>query len=167
MSCPHCRLSLRKLDLRFGVAPKHFSRLTDGTLKLSSAERRKLRGLLELFSRKFPQTALSVFLAELPAGTAIGEYSFWLANRVRFSAIEAAAENNFDLLLVVNVNGAACLTVGYGLEKFVPEEVLLAALKAAQPAFEAKDWSGGIERCVAQLIEEMKMLVRRASAEAK
>jgi uncharacterized membrane protein YgcG len=167
MSCPHCRLSLRKLDLRFGVAPKHFSRLTDGTLKLSSGERRKLRSLLDLFSRKFPQTALSVFLTELPAGTTIGEYSFWLANRVRFSAIEATGENNFDLLLVVDVNGAACLTVGYGLEKFVSEEVLRAALDAAQPAFEAKDWTSGIELCIAQLVEEMKTLVREATAEAK
>lgn len=163
--CPHCRLDLHKLDLQFGVAPLHFGPLTDSTLTLSKLRQRRLRRLLRLFQAKFPQSSLSVFLTELPAGTAMGEYTFWLANRARFSTIESTGENNFDLLLAVDRGaGAAGLTVGYGLEKQIAETDLGAALEAGRAAFAERDWAGGIERCINSLMERMREISRAAGA---
>ena len=162
--CPHCRLTLRQLDLRFGAAPKHFSYLTDRTLTLSPQNGGKLRTLLQLFQSKFPQSLFSVFLTELPDGTSISEYIFWLANRVRFSSIDASGENNFDLLLVIDAAaGEAGLAVGYGLENYVGEEVLDDVLEAGRSAFEAKDWTAGIERCVNRMMDRMRKISRASN----
>jgi uncharacterized membrane protein YgcG len=163
--CPHCRLDLHKLDLQFGVAPLRFGPLTDSTLTLSKLRQRRLLRLLHLFQAKFPQSSLSVFLTELPVDTAIGEYTFWLANRARFSTIESTEENNFDLLLAVDRGaGAAGLTVGYGLERQVTEDDLGAALEAGRSAFAARDWAGGIERCIHCLMERMRKISQVAGA---
>jgi uncharacterized membrane protein YgcG len=158
--CPHCRLTLRKLDLQFGVAPKQSANLTDFTRTLTRADERKLKTLLQLFHRKFPQSIFSVFLAELPAGSVIGEYAFWLSNRMRVGRKEANGKNNFDLLLVVDTNGAAALTVGYGFEDHLAEGDLENALEAAQEAFAEGAWAAGIDRCVHRLMERMREILR-------
>jgi uncharacterized membrane protein YgcG len=157
-SCEYCHASLRKFDLKFGVAPKYLGAITDPGQLLSPAERRRLSRLLALFQRKFPQITLAVYLGEVPAGALIGEYTFWLANRMHFSAMEAAGEKNFDLLLVVNTAGEAGLSAGYGLERLVGEEDLSRALDAGTEAFAAERWAAGIERCVECLIERLRDL---------
>ncbi|HEY5036862.1 MAG TPA: TPM domain-containing protein [Chthoniobacterales bacterium] len=159
--CPHCGLTLHKLDLQFGVAPKHSGSLTDATHKLSAGDRRKLKTLLQLFHRKFPQSILSVLLTELKPGMVIGEYTFWLANRVRFGWVESKGEDNFDLLLVVDIaGGAAGMAAGYGLDRELAEGDLEAALEAGRNAFAEGDWATGIERCVNQLMERMREILR-------
>lgn len=163
--CPHCGITLHKLDLRFGVAPKHSGSLTDATHKLSKPDRRKLKTLLQLFHRKFPQSILSVLLTEAKPGTVISEYTFWLANRVRFGWVESKGANNFDLLLVVDVtSGAAGMTAGYGLERQLAEGDLEAALEAGRSAFAEGEWATGIERCVNQLMERMREILRATEA---
>lgn len=159
-SCPHCRVSLRKLDLKFGVAPKHLGPITDPQVILTASERRRLTKLLALFHSKFPQAKFAVFLAGLPSGTVLSEYAFWLANRMRFSALEATGEANFDLLLVLNTAGNAGLSMGYGLENLVPEEDLAVALGAGREAFAAGRWAAGIEHCVECLTERLRVLCR-------
>ncbi len=160
-ACPHCHVSLRKLDLKFGVAPKHLGSLTDYEQILSAAERRRLTTKLALFHRKFPQTTFAVVLAKWPVGRPMGEYIFWLANRMRFSAAEATGKNNFDLLLVVNIAGASGLSAGYGLENLVAEEDLARVLEAGRAEFAAERWLAGIEACVDCLIERLRELCRK------
>lgn len=163
--CPHCRLSLHKLDLQFGVAPKHSGSLTDATDKLSRPDARKLKTLLQLFHRKFPQSILSVLLTELKPGTVIGEYTFWLANRVRFGWVESKGENNFDLLLVVDIaGGAAGMSAGYGFERQLAEGDIEAALEAGRSAFAEGEWATGIERCVNHLMERIREILRAAES---
>ena len=118
--CPSCKFALRKSDIKFGRPPLHSQYLTDLSGRLSLNEMTKLRGQLEIFDKKFPQSLLSVFVAELSPGIQVAEYAFWLANRARFNTIEAVGADNFDLLLVIDpLSGAAAFTVGYGLEKYL------------------------------------------------
>ncbi len=163
--CPHCRLTLRKADLVFGVAPKHFGLLADVARQLTPARHRKVEALLGLFGEKFPQSILSVYVTEVPKGAAVGEYAFWLANRVRSNTVESVGENNFDLVLVVDPNGGAALTAGYGLENHLTEEDLSAVLEAGRDAFVEREWADGIELCLAELTERMREASRRAKAE--
>lgn len=153
-------MSLRKLDLKFGIAPKHLGAVTDHEQILSAAERRRLTNKLGLFHRKFPQTTFEVIIAELPAGRAMGEYIFWLANRMRFSAAEATGEKNFDLLLVVDVAGTSGFSAGYGLEELIAETDLATALEAGRAEFAAERWAAGIEACVDCLTERLRELCR-------
>lgn len=80
-------MSLRKLDLKFGVAPKYRGSIADDGNTLSAAELRRLKSQLALFDRKFPQVTLAVLLAGSPAGRAMSEYVFWLARRRTKSTI--------------------------------------------------------------------------------
>ncbi|MDQ6764967.1 MAG: TPM domain-containing protein [Verrucomicrobiota bacterium] len=120
--CPHCRLSLQRLDLKFGMVPRHSRFLTDRTGKIPLSDMRQLRAALRLFEKKFPQMLFSVFVDHLPAGTSVSEFTFWMANRARFSSVEKRRADNFDLLLVIDLaTRSAALTTGYGLEPFVKE----------------------------------------------
>ena len=128
--CPRCKLTLQTLDIKFGALPKHAMYFTDRTDRVPFREMATMRRALELFHRRFPQCLFSVFVADLPRGTSVSEYAFWLANRARFSSVEHARGENFDLLLVVDVSGrAAALSAGYGLEEHLQEEDLQAACR--------------------------------------
>ena len=116
----------------------------------------RLRELLRRFEQKFPQSIFSVFVTDLPAGTSIGEFTFWLANRARFASAEAIGEENFDLLLAIEADsGNAALTVGYGLENFILEDDLNAVLAAALPALRSGDLERGIRLCVEGMTRQL------------
>ena len=164
--CPHCKLRLRALDLKFGAVPLHAGYLTDRTERLPAGEIASLRQLLGLFGRKFPQSIFSVFVVALPHGSAVNEYAFWLANRALFSAPDATGPKNFDILLVVDTTaGAASLTVGYGLEHQVTETDLKDALNGAAEAFGDGEIPAGIRVCVERLMEAMREKAMEVEAE--
>lgn len=151
-ACPVCKFSLRRLDPKFGTVPLHGHYLTDRASSLTQGEANRLGKLLRRFEKKFPQSVFSVFVTDLPAGTNISEYAFWLANRAQFGSVEAVGENNFNLLLVVEADtGNAALIVGYGLEKIISEDDLNAALTAALPALRQGRLERGIRRCVEEV----------------
>lgn len=162
--CPNCRLTLHKLDLRFGVAPRHFGLFADPGDELPPGKQRRLNQLLELFGKKFPQSIFSVYLMEMPAGTTPNEYAFWLSNRARSNNAAAIGEKNFDLVLLIDVAGGAALTAGYGFENYLTEEDLSAVLEAGQEAWAVRDWAGGIERCIAGMTERLRLASQRPAA---
>jgi uncharacterized membrane protein YgcG len=147
--CPLCLLSLLRLDAKFGAIPRHSRYLTDRSRSLSLPAIKKLRNFLQIFQKKFPQSLFSVLVTDHVHKGTIAEYTFWLANRARFSPLDAVAENNFDLLLGIDVEtGTAALTIGYALENYLTEDDLQSALAIAQEAFGAGDILRGIQDCV-------------------
>ncbi|HSH38544.1 MAG TPA: hypothetical protein VK993_07140 [Chthoniobacterales bacterium] len=96
------------------------------------------------------------FVADLPRGTPVGEYAFWLANRARFSSVEHVHGDNFDLLLVVDENGrAAALNAGYGLEEHLREEDLQATLDAFTDKMRGGDMPAGVQSCLDVITERL------------
>ena len=162
--CPNCRLNMRRIKLRFGYAPQHFGLFADSGDELPVGRQHRVNELLELFGKKFPQSIFSVYLMELPAGTTPNEYAFWLANRARLNNAAAIDQNNFDLVLVLDVDGGAALTAGYGLENYLTEEDLSAVLETGREAWTARDWAGGIERCIAEMTDCLRLASQRAEA---
>ena len=155
--CPACKLTLQTLEIKFGAVPRHSMYFTDRTDRVPLREMATIRRMLELFHRRFPQCLFSVFVAELPRGTAVGEYAFWLANRARFSSVEEVHGENFDLLLVVDFSGnAAALNVGYGLEEHLREEDLRAALEAFEEAIRGGDLPGAVQACLDLTAERLR-----------
>lgn len=155
--CPRCDFELRKGDRKFGPIPRHSRYVTDHTGKLPGDEVAKLRARLNLFRKKFPQSLFSVFVTELSSGVSVGEYAFWLANRVRSSSIEAVGAENFDLLLVIDLAaGTAAFTIGYGLEKYLGESDLENTLSQAKTKFRQGDLTGGITLCIEGTEERMR-----------
>jgi len=161
--CPTCRISLQKLDLKFGMVPRHSRFLADRSGRLTLPEMEELRQSLRLFEKKFPQILFSVFIAELPPDGSASEYAFWLANRGRFSSQERKQADNFDLLLVIDVTSeSVALTTGYGLEKHVSEEDLEEALQAAESQWRDGDLAQGIQSCIDFLVRRMRVLAAKA-----
>lgn len=161
--CPHCKLSVHKLDARFGLVPAHSRLLSDRSATLTLPEMKDLRAQLRLFNKKFPQSLLSVFVTELPREVKASDYAFWMANRARFTSADKVRAENFNLLLVIDVaNGAAALTTGYGLEKYVPESALQAALDEFLGAYQERGLAAGIRACVESLVRQLRELALAA-----
>ena len=163
--CPHCRISLQKLDMKFGMVPRHSRYLSDRSGVLALNEMEEIREALRLFEKKYPQILFSVFVAELGVnGGSAREYAFWLANRARFSSVEKKEADNFDLLLVIDVSTKeAALTTGYGLEAHVSEQDLEDALHAASNSFRENQLAEGIQVCIDFLVRRL----RKCSAAAR
>jgi uncharacterized membrane protein YgcG len=166
--CPDCKFALRKADVKFGRPPLHSRYLTDRSGRLLLNEIPKLRGQLELFEKKFPQCLFSVFVTELSPDATVAEYAFWLANRGRFSSIEAVGAENFDLLLVIDaVAGAAALTVGYGLEKYLEEDDLEEILEAAAAALREGKLGAGILICIDRTVQRLREISMQTKDETQ
>lgn len=159
--CPNCKVSVRQLDAKFGPPPRHTQYLTDRSGRLPLREIKKLRALMRIFEKKFPQSLFSVFVTDQLQDVSISEYTFWLANRAHFSSIDAVGGKNFDLLLGLDLSaGAAAITIGYGLEHYLNEKDLQAALAAAQSAFCAGDYARGIRECIEFLMDRMREIAK-------
>ncbi|MDQ6624401.1 MAG: hypothetical protein M3Y86_13075, partial [Verrucomicrobiota bacterium] len=152
----------------FGLVPAHSRLLSDRTGSLTRAKVRQFRAQLRLFQKRFPQIILSIFLTELPTGTAVGEFAFWMANRARFSSAEKVRSENRNLFLLIDLaGGAAALTSGYGLEKYVPEETLQNALQALAQKREEQDLAAGIEACIDSLSKDLRELAQDSADAGK
>lgn len=157
-----CQLNLPQLDARFGAVPRHNRYLSDRSDQLPLREMKKLRDLLEVFEKKFPRSLFSVFVIDHIRNGSLSEYIFWLFNRARFSSIEAVEGDNFDLLLGIDLEaGEAVLCIGYGLENYLTEDDLQAALAVARDVFRAGDYSGGIRACVTSVMNRMRDVARK------
>ena len=166
--CPKCKLTLQTLDVKFGAVPRHSMYFSDRTDRVPMREMAAIRTMLELFHQRFPQCLFSVFVADLPRGTSVSEYAFWLANRARFSSVEHAQAENFDLLLLIDVNGrAAALNAGYGLEEHLREEDLQAALDAFAEPMRANDMPAGVQACLDAITERLSARWMSLQAEAQ
>lgn len=166
--CPHCKLTLRRLDTRFGAVPRHSLYVTDRSASLPLRDVTELRKLLDLFRRKFPQSLFSVFIMPRINGGTLAEYAFWLANRARFSSIEAKGAENFDVLLAIDLHTrAAVLQIGYGLENHLSENDLENALAQAASFFARNEIAGGVRACVDFMLERMREVVVAAEQEGK
>lgn len=154
--CPRCKLTLQTLDVKFGALPRHSMYFTDRTDRVPVREMAAIRTMLELFHQRFPQCLFSVFVADLPRGTSVGEYAFWLSNRARFTSVEHVQGDNFGLLLLIDVNGeAAALNVGYGLEEHLREDDLQAALDAFAEPMRENDMPAGVQGCLDVVSERL------------
>ena len=161
-------MTLRRLDMKFGALPLHSRFLTDRTGRLPLRALADIRDLLRLFNRKFPQSLFSVFVSGAVQGGTISEYTFWLANRARFSPLEAVEGENFDLLLGIDTHArAAALVIGYGLEHYVTERDLQRALAKSASAFYAEDYVRGIRTCVKFMTNRMRDLVKASEDKSR
>lgn len=162
--CPQCRLSLAKLDRKFGTIPKHPRYLTDLGSLFELKEAAQLEKKIQAFERKFTGCYFSVVTTRLQPRMNPREYVFWLFNRCRFSPLEARLERNFSVVLFIDMNtGTAILTTGFGLEEHFPETELQEMVDKALPHFGRRDFLGGSLMILKDLGSRLKGKCRRSS----
>ncbi len=162
--CPQCKVSISRLDMKFGLVPAHSRFLTDRTGKLPLEDMEQLRAALRLFQKKFPQTQFSVLIVELAPGTSVAEYAFWLANRAKFGSVEKKFGDNYNLLLVIDLNaGTAVMTVGYGLEPYVTQSDLQHVLDDLAAGMRDGGLTNGLRICIESVTQRLRELSDNAT----
>lgn len=145
-TCRQCGFSLDALAAHMGIPLQLTPPVADLAGLLSSPEKRTLNEIVQSFEQRFPQVAVCIIVAEIPAQISAELFSFWLFNRASlFSAVEQGGDNHGILLLLDAAAPRAIVTVGYGLEPLVAETVLEICLKAASSHLSKNKWVAGAE----------------------
>jgi uncharacterized membrane protein YgcG len=132
-------------------------RITDNSNRLSLRETRHLEGVLDDFERSFPQVFHAVYLGALPNELTVSDFGFWLINHGAFHTPMAVKRNDFGVVLVIDpLRQSAGLTVGYALERILPEAVLGRVLGRLRPALAKSNAAAAIERSVHYLRRELR-----------
>ena len=101
-----------------------------GCLRL--ADRTKLEAQLDDFERRFPQIHIALFLGVLPGPLTPATAGFWLLNYGVRTKNGARKNNAMGILILIDpTSGQAGISIGYGLETFLPPSSLSAILQSA------------------------------------
>lgn len=131
-ACAQCGFSLDALAAQMGIPPQLTPPVADLAQILSSTSHRALARAVNLLEQRFPDIEATVVIAEIPPHLTPETYSFWLFNRTSlFSETQKGGDNHGVLLLFDATTPKATVTIGYGLEPFVPEPTLELCLRAA------------------------------------
>jgi hypothetical protein len=164
VQCVGCGLDLGRLDGVLGIPPVIAGGLTDVAELLSRAGARQVRRALAHFEERFPQVRVAVLLQSGPGVVPLRTWAWWLFNRGNFSAALDKGFVNRDVMLVVDPDrGQAALTIGYGLEPFVGQRDLAAALEAGQASLVAGEWAEACCQMLVALDGGLRVIVGRMS----
>jgi len=143
--CPSCRLTLARAGVLLGPVPRLEGRVSDYAGLLGKRKRTLVIGAIERLERRFPQLSVHVMLREFSLEHPLEVQVFWLFNTAGFFAEDTKGGRNFGVLLALDPpNGRSALMIGYGLEPFVPAEMLDEWLDLGEPAWQQADYVAGI-----------------------
>jgi len=133
-----------------GAVPRYGIHVTDSTEAiLTTADLRSIEARSIQFGHQFPQSRFSVFFTALLPGRSVKEYAFWLFNSCSFTSFDSKLNNNFALLLVIDMQSrSACLMIGYGLEHYLSEADLARLAGTLEPAFSRTHYAAGVRACI-------------------
>ena len=141
-ACPQCGFNLAAADQVFGMAPQLNPELTDLAGVLSPGDQDKVLHALRRNHRRFPQLTFACVLTRLPAQMPLPVCAFWLFNRGGFvTALEKGGACRLVLLVLDADHGRAACMIGYGLEPFVPANLVQSIADAALPALRGHDYA--------------------------
>jgi uncharacterized membrane protein YgcG len=166
--CGVCGLSLELLSQSLGSSLVSLESLTDAAHCLRVREREQLTHELDTFQQSFPQVFLGVYLGILPTTPTASEIAFWLLNQAAFQPGDPARLNERAALLIVDpVARSAGLTVGYGLEPFLPRHRLAEILRRIRTPLWHGEYSGAIELCIRLLAKALRKGGRRSTRQVE
>ena len=149
----------------FPYSPPPLDRYIDVENRLTNEDRARLDRVIDAVENDLPQVRLYVCLVKLLPGTDARECGFWMLNASVPRDEEEAGHRPWSVLLLLDTHAsAASATVGYGLDPFVSDAQLRAALTAGQPEWTAGNFCGGVVKFVQQLHHALKQAHRTATA---
>jgi hypothetical protein len=159
---------LDSLSKALGSSLVGLEALTDAAHCLRAREREFLKNELDGFQQAFPQVFLGVYLGVLPSAPSHGEIAFWLLNHAAFQPCDPSRLNERAVLLLIDpVAKAAGLTVGYGLEPFLPQRKLQAMLRKIRTPLWHGEYTTAITQAVGLLGVQLRKYARRMSRQVE
>ncbi len=166
--CEHCGFSLSALDDVYGAENVFLDRLTDTAHCLRPRQTERVDRALDRFERAFPQLFAAVYIGFLPEGSDLRQFGFWLLNRASVTSVDLGKPNRLGLLLTVDLaSQSAGITPGYGIEPFVSERDLIAAIESARPTFVAGNHGRAIEKTLSSVTTRLRRRVTEYRAHPK
>ena len=161
-SCPRCTLDLQRTRALLGPVPRlSSSGLSDLTQSLTPADERAIHKATAAFHRRFPQCRILIVLSHFAPQFPLGVHLFWLFNTAGLSGQSSKHGHNRDILIGLDPGQKRSgLTVGYGLEPFLPQTALEQVLDSASPHFKADHIATGLTTLIAQLAQLMEGICR-------
>ncbi|MDB6070362.1 MAG: Psb32 and founding protein of phosphatase [Verrucomicrobiales bacterium] len=153
---------MERLDAVLGMPLILRAGLHDEAGLLNARETRQVKRALVQFCGRFPQVHVAFLIKEPPTVVPLRTWTFWLFNRGHFSTALDKGFVNRDMLLVLDpVARRMALTVGYGLEPFVGQRDLSAALDSGRAALEAGDWAEACCQVLVALDHGLQVIIGR------
>lgn len=150
--CPSCRLSLHSANALLGPVPRFRKGVTDTLGILEKGAEKKITNALNSLSRRFPQVDMHVLLQKFDRQYPIGTHLFWIFNQGGFYASDNKGGTNRAILMGLDPKqGRVGLTIGYGLEPFLPRKALDHTLEKAQPSLAAANYTLAILTVISSL----------------
>lgn len=124
-SCAQCQFSLAALSALLGIPPQLSGPIEDVAELLTRKERQRLAQEIRRLEQRFPDIVGIAIFTSIPEIVTPELYAFWLFNRASlFSPVEQGGNNHGVLLMIDTDRPHATAMVGYGLEPFIPEQIL-------------------------------------------
>ncbi len=155
----------------FPYSPPALERYVDVENRLSNEERARLDRTIGALESELPQVRVHVCLVKLLPGTDVRECGFWLLNASIPRDEQDAQHRPWSVLLLMDLTASvASATVGYGLDRFVDDAALRAALAAARPDWQDGRLAAGIQSFVQEMHRALKashQLAAKAAAKGQ
>ncbi len=151
-----CGFSLAALDKVLGIPPTLKSTVIDMVHELTGGEIRSVTAEVERLERRFPQMKFHVVVCTPPEKVSLSLYLFWLFNRGGLnSAVERGGMNRTVMFGLDPYNGQSACMIGYGLEPFVSDARITAALNAAFAPLAEDQVGKGIEAFLSEIERQL------------
>lgn len=112
---------------------------------------------LDLFERRFPQVAVTVFLGDLPAGINPAMAGVWLLNQGVLERQGQPRQATYALAIIINpVTAQAGVATGYALETALPAHSIRTLLGRASPALWHREHAKGVQMILAGLDKALR-----------
>jgi TPM domain len=166
--CPHCNYNAWTCVDHFPYSPPPLDRYVDVENRLSNEDRARIDRAIDTLEADLPQVGVHLCIVRLLPGTDARECGFWMLNACIPRDEEEARNRPWSVLLLIDTHAlAASATVGYGLDPFVGDEQLRAALAAGQPDWLQGNFGAGALKFVHQLQHALTDACRLAIKSAR
>lgn len=155
--CPFCSFTAMKCVSKFPYTPPPLTRFMDPQGRLSARDCKVASKKIDLLEKRLPQVRLFICITSLEKNTDVREFGFWLFNRAKPEIVmEPDARTHGILLMVDRSSRAASLTVGYGLDTFIDDVLLVRALKESERALKEGRYGEAFAKLAAKLLDVLR-----------
>lgn len=161
-SCMACGFSATAIRAYLGADWVRLERITDVAGRLNLRETRHLETVLDEFERRFPQCFMAAYIGVLPDTLTLPDLGFWLINHGAFQTHQITRRNDFAIVMLVDpLREQAAITLGYALERILPEPTLLDILKKLRRPLQRGQVAEAIEAACRQVDQVLRKPGRR------
>lgn len=142
-----------------GPMPVIFGGVTQEGNFMSDKEVKRLRKVVEVYHRRFPQSRLHLMVRIFPQEMALPVILFWIFNNAGLSSQGSKGGQNRDVVLLIEPKRQqAGVIVGYGLEPILAKESMDDIVGQGWDELARGDFAGAFESMVETLSEYLKAI---------